>query len=222
MNKLTRRRLISAGVTLGIVAAGRTRAWAAPQTAHDLQFILHAVFFSDETHQAKPIDPHVFAKDSAASAGTGPQGIVHASGFRPGLVAGPVDVEIYNAQGKSLGLTLADWFNAKGSVRITPNGAGARLDCVFTGLRPAGVYSLFENHFDQKPIGFTPSDAGGTSNSFSADANGGATISILAPTPLTHDNAVLLVYHSDSTTHGLERGEIGVTAHHQIIARLPA
>jgi len=222
MNKLTRRRLLGAGITLGIAAAGRTQVWAAPETARDLQFILHAVFFSDETHQAKPLDPHAFVKDPSAPAAIGPQNIPHVAGFRPALVAGPLDVEAFNAQGKSLGFSVADWFAAKGSVKITASGVGARLDCRFTQLRPKGVYSLFENHFDQKPIGFTPSDGSGKSNSFTADANGSAVISMTSPNPLTHDNAVLLVYHSDGITHGLERGEIGVTAHHQIIARIPA
>lgn len=222
MNRLTRRQLLGAGVTLGIAVSMRSRAWAAPQTAHDLPFVLHANFFSDETHQAKPLDPHVFVKDSAVTAGIGPQNIAHVAGFRPALVAGPLDAEVHNAQGKSLGFTLADWFVAKGSVRISPDSSGARLYCTFTGLRPGRVYSLFENHFDEKPVGFTPSDGSGKTNSFTADAKGGATISVLAPTPLTHNNAVLLIYHSDGMAHGLERGEIGVTAHHQIIARIPA
>jgi hypothetical protein len=207
---------------VGIAPFAMTRVAAAAQTGLDLQFILHAVFFSDETHQAKPLDPHAFVKDASAPAAVGPQNIPHAAGFRPALVAGPRDVEAFNAQGKSLGFTLADWFAAKGSVHITPSGDGAKIDCRFSELRPNGVYSLFENHFDQKPIGFTPSDGTGKSNSFTADANGNAAISLLSPRPLTHDNAVLLVYHSDNQTHGEQRGEIGVTAHHQIIVRIPA
>ena len=69
----------------------------------------------------------------------------------------PLDVEVFNAAGKSLGFMLSDWFAANGTVRITPSGAGARINCQFTRLRPNGVYSLFENHFDQTPVGFTPS-----------------------------------------------------------------
>ncbi|MGD9837786.1 MAG: hypothetical protein AB7U74_08095 [Afipia sp.] len=222
MNRLSRRHLLGAGVTLSIAAAARTQTWAAPETAYDLQFILHAVFFSEETHQAQPLDPHAFIKDPSAPAAVGPQNIPHIAGFRPALVGGPLDVEAFNAQGKSLGFSLADWFAAKGAVKITPVDAGARLDCRFTQLRPNGVYSLFENHFDQKPIGFTPLDDSGKGNSFTADLNGSAAISVTSPRPLIHDNAVLLVYHSDGITHGLERGEIGVTAHHQIIARIPA
>ena len=44
-------------------------------------------------------------------------------------------------------------------------------------------------------------------------------MTVTAPQLLTHANAVLLVYHSDKTFHGDQRGEIGVTAHHQLIAR---
>jgi len=222
MQTITRRHILGAASMVGIAPLVISRMATAAQTGLDLQFILHAVFFSDETHQAMPLDPHAFVKDASALAAVGPQNIPHAAGFRPALVAGPFDVEAFNAQGKSLGFTLADWFAAKGSVKITPSGTGAKIDCQFTQLRPNGVYSLFENHFDQKPIGFTPLDGTGTGNSFTADASGNFAISLVSPRPLTHDNAVLLVYHSDNTAHGAERGEIGVTAHHQIIVRIPA
>lgn len=222
MQTITRRRILGAASMMGLAPLATGREAAAAQAGLDLQFILHAVFFSAETHQAKPLDPHAFVKDASAPAAVGPQNIPHAAGFRPGLVAGPFDVEAFNAQGKSLGFTLGEWFAAKGSVKITPSGNGAKIDCRFTQLRPNGVYSLFENHFDQKPIGFTPSDGTGKTNSFTADANGGAAIRLVSPRKLTHDNAVLLVYHSDNQTHGEQRGEIGVTAHHQIIVRIPA
>jgi hypothetical protein len=32
---------------------------------------------------------------------------------------------------------------------------------------------------------------------------------------------VLLVYHSDGAEHGMQRGEIGQNAHHQLIMRVP-
>lgn len=222
MLMMTRRNILTAAAAAAIAPAVVGRAIAAPAGTIDVELILHAVFFSDETHQAKPLDPHAFVKDDAAPAAVGPQNISHVAGFRPALVAGPLDAQVFNAQGKSLGFSLADWFAAKGSARISPSGDGARIECQFTHLLPNGVYSLFENHFDQKPIGFTPSDGTGKTNSFTADAKGNASVSLVSPRPLTHDNAVLLVYHSDHTAHGMERGEIGVTAHHQIIGRIPA
>jgi hypothetical protein len=222
MQTITRRQILGAAAIAGLAPVSMTRAAAAAQAELDLQFVPHAVFFSEEAHQAKPLDPHAFVKDTSAPAAVGPQNIHHVAGFRPALVAGPSDVDVFNAEGKSLGFSLADWFAAKGSVRITPSGDGAKIECRFTQLRPNGVYSLFENHFDQKPVGFTPLDGTGKTNGFTADGNGGAAISVMSPQPLTHDNAVLLVYHSDNTLHGTERGEIGVNAHHQIIVRIPA
>ena len=200
--------VFAAAATFGVAPFAMPRTARAAQSGLDLPFILHADFFSNETHQAEPLDPHVFVRDASAPAAIGPQNIAHVAGFRPALLAGPLDGEVFNAQGKSLGFTLAAWFAAKGTVHIAPGGDGDRLDCRFTQLRPNGVYSLFENHFDQKPIGFTPSDGTGKANSFTADANGAAAISLLSPRRLTHDNAVLLVYHSDNQTHGEQRGEI--------------
>jgi len=57
-------------------------------------------------------------------------------------------------------------------------------------------------------------------NSFVADSTGSATATMTAPAQMTHENA-LVVYHSDSVAHGLERGVVGETAQHQLIARLP-
>jgi hypothetical protein len=221
MRTVTRRLVLGAAVGLGF-APGAAVAATATQKRLDLQFVLHAAFFSGETHQAKPLDPQVFVADAAAAAGAGPQNISHAAGFRPVFLSDPPGSALFNANGNSLGMTLAEWMAAKGTVRIAPAGDAARCACRFTGLRPNGVYSLFENHFDQNPVGFTPLDGSGQHNSFTADAHGRAAVSVRAPHRLTHDNAVLLVWHSDNKTHGAERGEIGVTAHHQIIARPPA
>jgi hypothetical protein len=44
---------------------------------------------------------------------------------------------------------------------------------------------------------------------------------MVAPGPIAHAEGVLLVYHSDDTDHGTERGQIGLNAHHQLIVRVP-
>jgi hypothetical protein len=107
-------------------------------------------------------------------------------------------------------------------VAISPAANGkVEISAQFGHLLPGGHYSLFENHFDQQPVGFTPLDGAGKANDFVASADGSAKISVLAPQVLTHANAVLLVYHSDKTSHGDQRGDIGVNAHHQLIARIP-
>ena len=222
MTALTRR-FVLAGSALASAAAAVA---AVPRAdagtgGESLYFKLHAWFFSHEMHLASPVDPQVFVVDPRSAAGVGPQGIRHAAGFRPALMFGPHDIGVYNAHGRPLGFTLAAWFAAHGTVRITRAGTGARVVCQFHRLRPNGVYSLFENHFDRTPVGFTPLDGAGTHNSFVASANGDASIAVQTPAPLTHANAVLLVYHSDNKTHGRSRGEIGVTAHHQLIARPP-
>jgi len=188
-----------------------------------LTFVTHAAFFSQETHQTKPIDPQVFVRETASPAATGPQGIHHVAGVRPALIdQDPKDSLLFTAGGKPLGFKLGQWLAAEGKVTITPKSDGtARVTASFSKLRPGGHYSLFENHFDQKPIGFTPLDGAGTSNNFIADKDGNARIGLVAPKPLTHANAVLLVYHSDRKSHGKQRGQIGVNAHHQLIARIP-
>lgn len=169
------------------------------------------------------LDPQVFVRDANAPAGMGPQNIQHSAGFRNALLTDPGDSRIYNALGAPLdGFTLASWLSATGWVRIADaDPSGVRVTVELDGLRPNGVYSLFENHFDQKPVGFTPLDGTANSNTFTADSRGHARLTVSAPQMLTHDNAVLVVYHSDGMAHGMERGPIGVTAHHQLIGRIP-
>lgn len=223
MHLFTRRRVV-AGTALAVAAGSlglRPRAAAAAGVL-DLDFMLHATFFSEETHQPKPLDPQAFVADPRAKAGIGPQHIRHVAGVRPAFVAGPLDVAVLNAQGRGLGFTLRDWFAAKGKVQIRPEGAGAHIACQFSELLPNAKYSLFVNHFDMKPIGFSPLDGTGATNNVTSDANGAASIALHAPKTLTHANGVLLVYHSDNIFHGMQRGQIGVTAHHHLIVRLPA
>ena len=142
--------------TAAVLLPPRARA----QSSHvTLAFELHAVFFSHETHQPKPLDPQVFVADPTAKAGVGPQNIRHAAGYRPAFLSDPRHLAAHNADGKPLGFTLGEWFAAKGQTQITPQPDGrTHVACTFSALRPHGVYSLFENHFDQKPIGFTPLD----------------------------------------------------------------
>ena len=190
----------------------------AAETVH-LQFVAHAAFFSREMHVAPAIDPQTFVRDRSAPEGMGPQHIKHVAGFRNLRLNDPPSTQLFSATGKRLGFTAGRWLGARGTVTITPAGGGADIATTFSGLKPHGVYSLFENHFDVKPIGFTPLDGTGKTNSFVASAKGTATVHVHSPAMLTHANAVLLVYHSDHKTHGMARGKIGVNAHHQLIAR---
>lgn len=185
-----------------------------------MDFVTHAAYFSNETQQAVPLDPQVFLTNPAALAATGPQGIKHIAGVRNALIADAQDLPIMNANGQSLDMSLGAWLSAKGKVTLSPLADGKeKVTVTLSGLKPNGSYSLFKNHFDQKPIGFTPLDGKGTRNNFIASAEGEATVTLIAPAVLTHDNAVLVVYHSDGIQHGMSRGAIGVDAHHQLIAR---
>lgn len=189
------------------------------KTEH-LTFVTHAAFFSKETKQPKPLDPQVFVHDAAAPSAVGPQGIEHVAGVRPAVIdADAKSTPVLTAMGESLGFTLGQWLSAKGSATIAPAADGkAKITASFSGLHPDGHYSLFENHFDQKPIGFTPLDGTGEHNNFVVDKSGRAKITVTAPSMPTKVNAILLVYHSDGKDHGKERGPIGVNAHHQLIA----
>ena len=181
----------------------------------------HAAFFSSETKQKSPLDPQVFLSAPKSIAAVGPQGIRHEAGLRPALISDNPTSPIMDAAGKSLNMTLGAWLSAKGTVSLTNQPSGnQKVTLVFSGLKAEGRYSLFENHFDEKPIGFTPLDGRGTDNSFVADAKGAAVLTMYAPKPLTSDNAVLLVYHSDGKFHGKSRGSIGLDAHHQLIVKL--
>ncbi len=199
---------------------------APPARAADpvhVPFQTHASFFSIETRQAKPIDPQVFVQDGLAAPGTGPQGIHHISGVRPALITSDRPAtRLVNADNQPLGFTLGEWLGAKGDLVMTPSGSGAILALSFTGLRPDAQYSLFENHFDQDPVSFTPLDGTGETNGFRTDAKGAANLTLTLTAMPTHDNAVLVILDHDGKTHGKERGAIGVSAQHQLIARPPA
>jgi hypothetical protein len=221
MNGIRRRNLalVFAALTLPLAALSVAGSAAAAQGTLDLKMETHAAFFSAETKQPKPIDPQVFVRDAKAQAATGPQNIKHAAGFRPALISESAKTALFNADGKPLGFTLGKWLGARGNVQVAADGQTVTVR--LSGLQPKGTYSLFENHFDQQPIGFTPLDGSGKTNTFTAKADGKATVTVKVPEGMTHANAVLLVYHSDHQAHGESRGEIGVNAHHELIARIP-
>lgn len=192
----------------------------AAENGRVLSLETHAGFFSHETHQKVDLDPQVFVKDATAHEAVGPQQITRVGGIRNALVSDNPELSIFSASGKDLGMGLGKWLGAKGEVILTPlDGGREKVTIYMTGLKPHGKYSFFENHFDQKPIGFTPLDGAGTANTVTANAAGTAVFTTVSPTLITHDNAVLVVYQSDGKSYGKARGEIGHNAHHQLIAR---
>ena len=202
-----------------IAASGATDVTASVM----LRFEGHGAFFSSETHQPVAIDPQVFVQAAGVPGGLGPQGIVHAAGVVPMPLSGPPDTPLYNADGKPLGTRLGRWLSAAGTGGIEPAGDlvhADRVSVTFTGLIPGGLYTLFEVTFQPSGNTFAPLDGSGLRHNFVALTDGTARATVLTPAPLTHSNAVLLVYHSDGLTHGMSRGTPGITAHHQLIARV--
>jgi len=214
-------RVLSATVAFVLaLAAADAQAGAAP-SANTHGFVTHAAFFSLESKQANLLDPQAFLADPTAGAGPGPQGIVHSAGFRPAYGVDDPTAPVVNALGHPLGFDLGQWFGARGSVALAPLGSNTEAAFTFVGLVPDGRYSLFENHFSENGVTFTPLDGTATTNSFTASRGGTAKLQASIPGAVTHAEGLLLVYHSDAQDHGMLRGEIGVNAHHQLIMRLP-
>ncbi len=218
MHKTRERFLVLLAAAAGLLFASVGGVYAASPLK--LKFVTHAAFFSSETKQPKTLDPQVFVEDASAPEATGPQGIKHVAGVRPPFIdQDPKTSQLFNAEHKPLGFDLQSWLAATGTVSITEKDGKVTLEATFKNLQPNASYRLFENHFDTKPISFTPMDGTGKTNSFTAKADGTASVSLTLPGMPTHDNAVLLIYNSGGQPHGMERGRIGVDAHHQIIAR---
>lgn len=208
---------IAVGMTLSPSIAQQT---ASPQP-RTFGFATHATFFSLESKQANLLDPQAFVRDPAVAAGAGPQGIVHVAGVRPAFRVEDPSTPVVNARGESLGFTLERWFGARGSVTLAPSGSSTAASFAFVGLIPSGRYSLFENHFGENGVTFTPLDGTATSNSFTAARDGRARVELQIPGTISHAEGLLLVYHSDGRDHGMQRGDLGITAHHQLIVRTP-
>lgn len=212
-------RAIAAFALIAVVIALPHRAYGATgETIH--AFVEHGAFFSLESHQPQLIDPQVFVARADAPAGTGPQDIVHVAGYRPALFTDNAASPAFTADGRPLGVSLGAWLGARGTLVIDMSlPASPRIRATFNGLIPRGVYSLFENHFSESGVTSTPLDGFGTNNTFTADPQGRGDITVSLRGPLTHAQAVLLVYHSDGAAHGMQRGQPGIDVHHQLIYR---
>ncbi|GAC1420544.1 MAG: hypothetical protein NVSMB5_13030 [Candidatus Velthaea sp.] len=213
--------LLAAFAFTGSAVSAQTTPAAAVLNAKTYAFVPHAVFFSLESKQANLLDPHVFVAAGEVSAAVGPQGIPHAAGYRPAFAVDDPSTTLSNARGEGIRITLAQWFGANGKVTLTPGSGTTTAAFKFNGLIPRARYSLFENHFAAEGVTFTPLDGSAQTNSFTASPDGSASFTITIPGAVTHAEAILLVWHSDGLDHGMQRGAIGVNAHHQLIMRVP-
>ncbi len=213
--------IFSTLIAFGLALSTANAQPAAGPGAKTYGFVTHAAFFSLESKQANLIDPQAFVADATATAGPGPQGIVHLGGVRPAYGVEDPATPVVNAQGRALGFNFGQWFGANGSVKLTSSGSNTVAAFAFGGLIPNGRYSLFENHFSANGVTFTPLDGNATTNSFTASRDGRAALTLTVPGVVSHAEGLLLVYHSDGHDHGMQRGELGITAHHQLIVRVP-
>ncbi|WP_293035163.1 hypothetical protein, partial [Paraburkholderia sp.] len=155
MMKDMKRRTPRSVIALALLGLGSALSISVHAESLVLPFVTHAAFFSAETHQQAPLDPQVFVADPSGSEGPGPQGIRHVAGVRNARVADSGSLPTVNALNKPLDMTLGAWLGAGGDLVLTRQASGhEKVTVVLSHLKPNGHYSLFENHFDQKPVGF--------------------------------------------------------------------
>ena len=187
-----------------------------------LTFVSSGQYYSSQMPGTPAADPQVFVKDATAQAAVGLLGIAHDAGYRPALLGDSPDTPLFSASGAPLGIVLKQWVAARGSVEIAQTSRALQTVTVrLEGLSAYGVYSLFETRGDTQLERYAPLDGAGGSNSFIADAGGSATVSVQVSPPLTHADAISVFFHSDGQSHGLSPGAPGVTAHQQLILRVP-
>lgn len=197
-----------------------TAASSAPTQA---TYQLHMDFFSHESKLGSVIDPQVFQSSPGAPAGSGPQGIAHAAGTVPAAKASDPGTPLLAADGSALNITLGQWEKAAGTVSFSCTASGENAVSHLTGLVPNGSYSTFVVHLDvQGPGRFTPwGDSQGTTNNFTADANGAATATNTVSGCLGNREAAVIIWHSDGKPHGPTPGTLGLTWHNSLITPLP-
>ena len=136
-------------------------------------------------------------------------------------------------KGKPLGITLGDWFAAKGEGRYACEGGKGTLDLNFTNLVPNAVYTLWHDFIVWPPtdpfIGTYDLPFGardGSENAFDTDAKGDAHFSKsfapclqLSGEHLLSDLAI--AWHSDGKSYGPLPGEFSTKTHVHLYVTLP-
>ena len=180
-------------------------------------FIGHARFESTHSSAHSAIDPEVFIADENALEAAGALGISHIAGFRPARLADNQALPLYNAQGVGLSLSLGRWLGGSGTAEFLANedGDGSRVHFTFTDLVPFGLYSVFVSH--STPDGTVVAPFSDSTNSMTPSIDGFVELSAVSSTPLENGDTLLLIYHSDGQAHGQSRGDLGITAHEQLV-----
>ena len=190
-----------------------------------LALTLGAVLFQPVTAQTTAQPAQVFVRDSSAPAqADGSAGGMHDAGLRPPSDTDPPSAQLTNAHGDALKVSIADWRSASGEADFQPvmQGGGVRVRASFKGLIAMGRYSLFVRQLAGRVgVVLTPVDIVGAANSFLADRDGNGLIAVDSPNLIPSGAQLVLVYHSDGADHQSSPGNLGITAHEQLITRVP-
>jgi hypothetical protein len=180
-------------------------------------------FYAAESGTTAVIDPMTFTAAPGTAAAVGPLSVRHVAGVAPAKQAGPPTSPLLGADGISLKITRGQWKKAQGTVAFSCVGSKGRATSTLKGLIPSGTYSAFVVHANlDGPGRFTPwGDAAGTTNNFTASATGTATPTNTRDGCFTNADDIIIIWHSDSATHGRSPGKIGVNWHTSLIARVP-
>lgn len=136
-------------------------------------------------------------------------------------------------RGKALGITLGEWFAAKGEGTYTCEDGTGHVDITFTGLVPDGLYTMWHDFAIWPPtepfIGFYDTPFGardGSENAFTAQSDGSAQFerTITPCLQLSGEQLIselAIAWHSDGETHGYTPGTFSTDTHVQLYVPLP-
>lgn len=137
------------------------------------------------------------------------------------------------ARGKALGITLGQWFSAKGTGHYSCADGKGIVNLHFENLVPNGLYTVWHDFAIWPPtepfLGFYDTPLGsrdGTENVFTADENGDAKFfRVITPClQLTGEQLIselAIAWHSDGETHGPMTGEFSTQTHVHMYVPLP-
>jgi hypothetical protein len=180
-----------------------------------------SVTFGPVDMQSTGTPAQIFVRDNNARAESDERGSVHLAGLRSPQNEDDPTGEIYNAEGSRLLFTLEKWRAASGTADIAPDGAGDRVTLSLRRLIAFGHYSVFVRTSGSDGVRFAPIDGSGIGNDFDSKQDGDARIVVSSPDHLASGASIVIIYHSDDQDHGNFPGTFAVTAHQQLIARIP-
>lgn len=224
---------------LAIAVAAGARVTYATQAEYDepeelsLSFIFHIdeglseqdVFFEKETGSGEVFRP------------TGATRKMSAPLFAPAEAVPHTPLQTDNtgpwSKGKSLGITLGDWFAAKGTGTYSCANGEGHVKVSFENLVPNGLYTMWHDFAVWPPTepfkGFYDLPFGardGSENAFRADAAGNAVFDrkITPCLQLSGEQLIselAIAWHSDEQTWGPDTGEFSTNTHVHLYVPLP-